>query len=249
MQKFVLIALLAVACLCSVSIATSAPACQYDFQGGSSYDFSNIGTLTGVFNGQPAYMNLCNNIADKCKGTSSICSVGTSDEVSFAAKGGSAVPPINTYDQTTKISTIKEESGKAQCYSFGLQPRKLSIKITCGSKNSDTFEIIDMKSGCVFETAVTLKCGGESSGLSGGALFLIIFFSLFAAYFIIGFIVCKFVLKAQGTNAVPQFAFWSALPGFYIAGIKCLVGKITGGGKSRVTSSTSDGYGATEEDI
>jgi hypothetical protein len=40
-----------------------------------------------------------------------------------------------------------------------------------------------------------------------------VFFSLLAAYFLGGFIFLKLIKKKPGLEAVPNFAFWSSIPG------------------------------------
>lgn len=82
---------------------------------------------------------------------------------------------------------------------------------------------------------------GANPGLSGGAIFLIVFFSLLAGYFVIGAVVCKFVFKQSGIKIVPQHAFWCALPGLFVAGVKYIISCFTK--KSIAASaSSSDGY-------
>jgi hypothetical protein len=250
MQKLFLA--LALVCVCLLSYTYAAEKCEYHFVNGETIDFSHVGTLKGKFNEDVAYLNLCKNIPVECpkNGESSACvpSKGTSDDQSFASKSPGAAAPMNVYDATTKINTIKESSGLPQCYAMGWQSRKLSINITCGSKDDATFTITEVQGqSCSFAVSLTLDCGGGAGGLSGGGLFLIIFFSLFAAYFIIGFLVCKFVFKKEGMDAVPQRSFWCALPGFFIAGCKCLIGKIRGTGSKSSGSSLSSEYGSTDE--
>lgn len=257
MNKFILsLALIAIfAIIAQASGADPAPAaCTYKFVGGESYDFSHIGTLTGQFNNKPVYLNFCENVSKTLcpDGDSNICAPKTGtdgDDVSFATRNKDSLPPNLTYDAATKTNLIKEHSGKAQCYSFGYMSRQLSIHLSCGSENSKTFEITDLRSSCQFETTLTVQCdGGSSGGLSGGAIFLIIFFSVLAGYFLIGFLVCKFGLKKEGiVQAIPQHQFWCALPGLYIAGIKFVIGKITGKGKGESSGSPAQYYGSTEE--
>jgi hypothetical protein len=249
MQKLFLA--LALVCVCLLSY-TYAENCEYHFVNGETLDFSHVGTLKGKFNEEIAYLNLCKNIPVECPkdGESSICvpSKKDADDQSFASKSPGAAAPMNVYDAKTKINTIKESSGLPQCYAMGWQSRKLSINITCGSKDDTTFTIAEVEGqSCSFAVSLTLDCG-SAGGLSGGGLFLIIFFSLFAAYFIIGFLVCKFVFKKDGMDAVPQGSFWCALTGFFIAGCKCFIGKIRGTGSSKSSGgSDSSEYGATDE--
>lgn len=93
-------------------------------------------------------------------------------------------------------------------------------------------------------------CPLDDDGLSGGAIFLIVVLSLWAAYFIIGFLVCKFYLKRTTiADSIPHLAFWASLPGFYLAGCKIAIGFVQSkisGAKNNAGSVDSD-YGSTEE--
>ncbi|OQV18677.1 hypothetical protein BV898_07307 [Hypsibius exemplaris] len=55
-------------------------------------------------------------------------------------------------------------------------------------------------------------CSELEHGLSVGSMLLIIFFSVLAAYFVIGVAVRKFIGGAVGYEAIPNYAFWSDLP-------------------------------------
>ncbi|XP_059488787.1 uncharacterized protein LOC132204341 [Neocloeon triangulifer] len=68
--------------------------------------------------------------------------------------------------------------------------------------------ILSSKGGCF--TKVELPA--DEVGLSAGATFLIIFFSLFAAYFIGGMAIMKFIKGAQGVEVIPNYEFWTGLP-------------------------------------
>lgn len=75
--------------------------------------------------------------------------------------------------------------------------------------------------------------GGSS--LDGGAIFLIILFSLIGAYIIGGIIVMVVVKKARGTDIIPNKEFWFDFPMLLKDGVMFLVGLVTGKG-------TSSGY-------
>jgi hypothetical protein len=232
--------------------------CTYIFVGGESYDFSDVGTIAGMWGTiRPAYLNLCANIKDKCtEGKNSICSPPTdpgSGDVSFASRSPGYTPPVSTYNPTTGINSIKESSGAADCFTQDYGPRKTEIQITCTTK-TDTSFVIQQTSPCQFQIKLNVNCQAPGGGLSGGGIFLIIFFSLFAAYFIIGFLVCKFVMKKQTfSESIPQYQFWSSLPGFFVAGIKVFIGFVKSkisGGKSSGSSGSSSGsstYGTVDD--
>lgn len=60
----------------------------------------------------------------------------------------------------------------------------------------------------LFEMNSKLVCSERSSTLSGGAIFCIILFALFLAYFIFGFAYQRFVTGAKGYEQIPNFPFW-----------------------------------------
>lgn len=129
----------------------------------------------------------------------------------------------------------------------GAQSR-LVLDLDCGKAKSISYQETSVFPTIRLTAQSPLGCPAGSDGLSGGAIFLIVFFSVLAGYFVLGFLICKFGLKKEGIQAVPQYAFWCALPGLYIAGIKFVIGKITGKGKSSNEDySSSAAYGSTED--
>ena len=77
--------------------------------------------------------------------------------------------------------------------------------------------------------------GGSSSsdGLSGGAIFLIIFFSILGAYVLFGCIFNWMNGVKQFPRMLPHYAFWCELPSFISEGFGFLRSKICGGGQTR----------------
>ncbi|XP_074658949.1 uncharacterized protein LOC141911796 [Tubulanus polymorphus] len=64
------------------------------------------------------------------------------------------------------------------------------------------------------------------TSLSVGSILCITFFSLLFAYFILGFIFTHFVMKAEGADKIPNYIFWSNLPGLITDGFQFVRGKI-----------------------
>jgi len=140
----------------------------------------------------------------------------------------SALTPVITERTTGGLSL---EFNNGDTFPTG-SVAKLIIDLDCGSQMSASRQDTLLP---LIRLSVQHPLGCPAkNGLSGGGIFLIVFFSLFAAYFIIGFLVCKFVMKKDGLDAIPQRGFWSALPGLYFAGCKTVIGKIRGkkGGSS-----------------
>jgi hypothetical protein len=67
--------------------------------------------------------------------------------------------------------------------------------------------------------------GGGHGGLSVGSILLIVFFCLLFVYVVGGFIFLKFVRKAEGIEAIPNYSFWGMLPGLIKDGIVFAVNK------------------------
>ena len=77
------------------------------------------------------------------------------------------------------------------------------------------------------ETAITCV-GGAAAGLSGGDVFLIIFFVGGFSYIAIGMLIKRQRFQAQGWDLVPNIDFWRELPslmkdGFRFVYQKCCV--------------------------
>jgi hypothetical protein len=81
-------------------------------------------------------------------------------------------------------------------------------------------------------------CGKKpsSGGLSGGDVFLIIFFVGFAVYFIAG-AGYNYYRQKEGIELIPNVEFWRDLPFLCKDGVMFIVNKITGG---------SGGYSSVE---
>ncbi|XP_052260008.1 uncharacterized protein LOC127864390 isoform X2 [Dreissena polymorpha] len=60
--------------------------------------------------------------------------------------------------------------------------------------------------------------GGGGGGISGGVVFLIIFACLLLIYIIGGVSFMKFVRRAEGKELLPNYGFWSNLPGYIKSG-------------------------------
>jgi len=74
--------------------------------------------------------------------------------------------------------------------------------------------------------------GGPTGGLSGGSIFLIIFFVGIVVYFGAGIAYMRFKNHAEGINMIPNLEFWAALPSLVKDGVMFLVGKVRGRGAS-----------------
>jgi len=80
-----------------------------------------------------------------------------------------------------------------------------------------------------FDYAGACYYGKEpEKGIGGGAVFLIILFSLILAYFIVGVSYNAFVKQRSGINLLPQAQFWIGLPLNAIEGCRASIGCCSG---------------------
>jgi len=70
--------------------------------------------------------------------------------------------------------------------------------------------------------------GDDKGGISVGWILIIIFFGVLVLYFAIGALVCKFALKKEGIEIIPNHGFWLALPGLVKDGNLFVVRKAMG---------------------
>lgn len=99
------------------------------------------------------------------------------------------------------------------------QARETWVKVVCQtSKNNHNLKVIEesrwknggTKSGCYYllEISHTAACSIKESHLSGGAIFCIVVFSLFAAYLLFGFLFQRYVKGGKGWEQFPNYSFW-----------------------------------------
>ncbi|CAH1238353.1 M6PR [Branchiostoma lanceolatum] len=103
--------------------------------------------------------------------------------------------------------------------------RVAGVTLQC-SKGATTFSVTgEVTTGAyAFELSSPCACPGAGpgcagGGLSGGSVFLIILFALAGVYVIAGAIFMKFVKGAQGSEVIPNVAFWKSLPGYVKDGV------------------------------
>ncbi|CAF0998067.1 unnamed protein product [Adineta steineri] len=129
----------------------------------------------------------------------------------------------------------------------------LKIKFTCNLKTQWLVPIgdvtalapepddVDVDDACL--TTMTFDYPGAcyqgkepEKGMSGGAVFLLILFSVAVAYFLIGMAYNGFVKHKSGVNLIPQASFWIGLPIHIIEGFRTTLGVCTGSSKTTGTS-------------
>lgn len=102
------------------------------------------------------------------------------------------------------------------------------------AKPCETILTYNYYGACYQGRSTTPKPDGDN-GLTGGAIFLIILFSVIGAYFLFGIAYNGLVNHHSGVKLIPHSDFWIGLPIHAIAGCRCLLG---GCGNSDSSSSS-----------
>jgi len=115
-------------------------------------------------------------------------------------------------------------------------PKMVQITIKC-DHNNEAVQSVSQPDSCVFDIIMssphacptTTKKTSPVEGLSGGSIFLIIFFVVAVVYFVGGaFFRYKFQEVEVGVNLVPNLGFWSEIPGLVKDGCVFTYEKIRG---------------------
>jgi len=130
-----------------------------------------------------------------------------------------------------------------QCWTYqGQIQRTVHVNVECGQAYTGKIDVTEDTNTCTFTVTLPAqgKCkvpggGSDGKGLSGGSVFLIIFFVSAFLYVTIG---CIYKRKKQGTTGIeacPNIDFWRELPGLVKDGIKCTLSGFKRGGGSYET--------------
>jgi len=111
-----------------------------------------------------------------------------------------------------------------------------AVRVNCNSQINYVWKNIQpTASNCTYlitvqsSTGCKLKISPPPSGLSGGSIFLIIFFVGLATYFMVGALIkWKFMGAPVGVDMIPNVEFWTSLPGLFVAGCVFTKDKIMG---------------------
>eukprot|EP01084_Bolivina_argentea_P085734 154959_1 len=137
---------------------------------------------------------------------------------------------VATYDASSRTWLVAFENGD-DC--FGT-PRRFEAELVCDSSTDGRVMGMDEPRTCEYVMTINTRyaCGvvacSSDDGISGGSVFLIIFFSGFFLYFVVGYLVMAFTKNKEGgvadfSNNIPQKAFWCMLPSLVLAG--CMFSK------------------------
>ena len=140
--------------------------------------------------------------------------------------------------------TVNDGAGTTATVTVTCDPNGADNTITCPSQ----YQVVGPNPSYQYTISLTSKCacpggcsgggGGDvASGLTGGGIFLILFFVGGALYAGIGFAYGFKMLGLTGVEAFPNIAFWRDFPallkegcGFFVAKVKGLSGGGGGGG-------------------
>jgi len=117
------------------------------------------------------------------------------------------------------------------------------LRVTCNPNTNFSFASVTASAPtCNFVLAVQTQLGcrlsgtgssdapGGGGGLSGGSIFLIVFFTVAGTYFILGTIIKWRLQHAPfGVESIPNNEFWSELPGYIADGFRFTKEKACGG--------------------
>ncbi|KAI8481828.1 hypothetical protein Bbelb_404330 [Branchiostoma belcheri] len=138
------------------------------------------------------------------------------------AKDGSISYGLGTQDSASFTVTDDPNMGQTLTLVYQMpQGGRVSGVILECTQGATTFSAIGEVTVGAYSFQLSSPCacpgagpGCAGGGLSGGSVFLIICVVLVAVYVIAGAIFMKFVKGAQGSEVIPNIAFWKSLPGY-----------------------------------
>eukprot|EP00117_Sycon_ciliatum_P001531 scpid78582/ scgid7155/ len=128
---------------------------------------------------------------------------------------------------TASVSVVMDDSRNPATfnlsYTGGTEKRQTLIQALCSpvSPGSLSFEGEDPKLtyNLMLASSTVCKVTVASSPISGGSIVLIVFFASLFLYLSIGVIYMHAAKEAVGMQKIPNYAFWSTLPGYIKAGL------------------------------
>lgn len=232
--------------------------CKFTDPNGLNYDFTQVNKNTTDSKGQWQqidtkaanwyYWKLCDPTTETpsgylaCANGTQVCQQpGTPPDKSC----GIGPPTIGYLPNGTGV-TMSTVGGYVGC---GSTARSVVLSLLCattyGKPDKSIDLVVESAAGCQYTISQYLlaACGSStpptpppstkppktpSSGLSGGSVFLIIFFVSLFVYFAAG-IGYNYYKGAQGAELIPQVEFWKDLPFLVKDGVMFCVGLCTGG--------------------
>jgi hypothetical protein len=199
---------------------------------GFQYDLSSIQTVSGTdpdkTSGWVYTVNPCKALpmtCDVCQQSASYCQQSRDQRFTFCigtlasatyngASDGKSLTITFAAPQTGDPPVVREGKLIITCDPAAATPQKVDIH-----------DPVDVKSYAIRYNSAA-ACG--TSAMSGGTIFLIIFFSAIALYFLVGIAVMAGVKGQRGKEMVPNLEFWVSVPGLIQDGATFTIGKIKG---------------------
>lgn len=193
--------------------------------GGHDFDLSGARASTDFTASDAMYtyvMNFCGNTVNSdCAQRTGMACQFEQGEIEAALWKSSDEPDAFLLDPSDPTAGLKLQWDNGDlCYQSGFMgPRHGRLNMKCGSTSDTTFTITESPT-CTHNIDITLReaCptdftpAGEG-GLSGGSIFLILFFVFLILYFVGGFV---FKTKRKGTTgmeSIPNIDIWRRVPG------------------------------------
>jgi len=182
--------------------------------------------------------NLCGTVSSACQqwdplnknGQASLGKV-TSVAFSYGTQQSGSTGPIAVYTGGDLTTTGVPRSMQID---FVCSPNSGTGKVTYVDENKTTFRYYFLwttQYACTNSPNIPSGSSGDD-GLSGGSIFLIIFFVCVFVYFAAGIAYKKFKVHAEGIELLPNTEFWISFPGLIKDGCLFIKNKITGSGGS-----------------
>jgi len=154
-------------------------------------------------------------------GETRACQITSTTGVAYRSAADNIVLTTMSYDGTTL--SINYNGGDVCTNQPGTPSRQITVKYTCGTTVGTPSSAVESPScaytitwatsaGCALATNPVGDVGSGGGGLSGGDVFLIIFFCGGFLYVVIGMAYNFKFRELRGVEMVPNVDFWRGLP-------------------------------------
>ncbi|KAN0012089.1 hypothetical protein ACTFIU_000312 [Dictyostelium citrinum] len=211
--------------------------CSFNATDGKTYDLKSIGYLEYYYPSTSAVpnrvigLNLCSALTgtQPCGGNPKAAYICQKDGPSNQLTIGQAANYPNEIQSDINGTLISLQYTGTLC---GMSNMKTVVNLQCGSDDKIIFitQSVIKANTCSPSNIITIQSNifcpsTPKGGLSGGDVFLIIFFCGFGAYFIFGIAIQCYRGK-RGAEAVPNVEFWKSFGGLIKDGVGFIKSKI-----------------------
>ena len=207
--------------------------------------------------GSTYYLYLCKN-DNKCSTGGQPCMSTFEGTYYSLGDNANAVWALNSPSNLTQGATLTVTGGH-DSWDECSNGASSTVNVICGT-GDDSLQAVNENVNCkwsftlnsAYVCTLTASSGGSSAGkgLSGGSIFLILFFVGAFVYLVGGILFNKYKRGLSGSELIPNIGFWRDLPGLVKDGCVFSFNKVRalcGGG--RTGSLLSKGTGSTYETI